>query len=102
MYLRNRVSSSTFEGRREPLPEAARPSETTRAEGSLELGGRKVDYGYLPAAHTDGDLYVHFPELNVLAAGGVVAAASSGRCSTIATALGWAGECARSSGSRPW
>ena len=32
----------------------------------------QVDYGYLPAAHTDGDLYVHFPEMNVLAAGGVV------------------------------
>jgi glyoxylase-like metal-dependent hydrolase (beta-lactamase superfamily II) len=74
MYLRNRVSSATFEGRREPLPEAGRPTETTRGEGSLQLIGRRVDYGYLPAAHTDGDLYVHFPELNVLAAGGVVAA----------------------------
>ena len=72
MYLRNRVSSSTFEGRRDPLPEAARPTETTRGEGSLEVGGRKLDYGYLPAAHTDGDLYVHFPERNVLVAGGVV------------------------------
>jgi cyclase len=72
MYLRNRVSSSTFEGRRDPLPEAARPTETTRGEGSLDVGGRKVDYGYLPAAHTDGDLYVHFPERNVLVAGGVV------------------------------
>jgi glyoxylase-like metal-dependent hydrolase (beta-lactamase superfamily II) len=72
MYLRNRVSSSTFEGRRDPLPEAARPTETTRGEGSLEVGGRKLDYGYLPAAHTDGDLYVHFPGLNVLVAGGVV------------------------------
>jgi len=72
MYLRNRVSSSTFEGRRDPLPEAARPTETTRGEGSFDVGGRKVNYGYLPAAHTDGDLYVHFPERNVLVAGGVV------------------------------
>ena len=72
MYLRNRVSSSTFEGRRDPLPEVARPTETTRGEGSLDVGGQKVDYGYLPAAHTDGDLYVHFPERNVLVAGGVV------------------------------
>jgi cyclase len=75
MYLRNRVSSATFEGRRDPLPEAARPTETTRGEGSLEFGGRRIDYGYLPAAHTDGDLFVHFTDLNVLAAGGVVAAA---------------------------
>jgi glyoxylase-like metal-dependent hydrolase (beta-lactamase superfamily II) len=74
MYLGNRVSSALFDGWREPLPEAARPTETTRAEGSLSFGGRRVDYGYLPAAHTDGDLYVHFPELDVFAAGGVVSA----------------------------
>jgi glyoxylase-like metal-dependent hydrolase (beta-lactamase superfamily II) len=74
MYLRNAVTSVTFEGRLRPLPEAGRPNRTTRGEGSLELAGRKIDYGYLPAAHTDGDLFVHFPDLNVLAAGGVVSA----------------------------
>ena len=56
----------------EPLPEKARPTQTVRDAGSLEFGGRKIDYGYMPAAHTDGDLFVHFPQLNVLAAGGVV------------------------------
>jgi glyoxylase-like metal-dependent hydrolase (beta-lactamase superfamily II) len=76
MYLANRVSSVTFEGRRDPLPEAARPTETTRAEGSLELGGRTISYGYLPAAHTDGDLFVRFDDMNVLAVGGVLAASS--------------------------
>jgi glyoxylase-like metal-dependent hydrolase (beta-lactamase superfamily II) len=74
MYLSNRVSSALFEGRRDPLPGAARPTATTRGEGSLELAGKKIDYGYLPAAHTDGDLFVHFPASNVLAAGGVVSA----------------------------
>jgi glyoxylase-like metal-dependent hydrolase (beta-lactamase superfamily II) len=74
LYLANRVTSVAFEGRREPLPEAARPTETVRAEGSLSFGGRRVDYGYLPAAHTDGDLFVHFADLDVLAVGGVVAA----------------------------
>ncbi len=72
MYLGSRVQSTTFEGRLEPLAEAGRPSKTTRGEGSLEFGGRKIDYGYLPAAHTDGDLFVQFPDRNVLAAGGVV------------------------------
>ena len=72
MYLSNTVSSITFEGRRPPLPEAARPNKTTRADGSLMFAGQRVDYGYLPAAHTDGDLFVHFPGLNVLVAGGVV------------------------------
>jgi glyoxylase-like metal-dependent hydrolase (beta-lactamase superfamily II) len=75
LYLRSRVTSIAFEGRREPLPEAAQPTETVRAEGSLSFGGRRVDYGYLPAAHTDGDLFVHFPDQGVLAAGGVVSAA---------------------------
>jgi cyclase len=74
MYLGSRVTSALFDGRREALPEVARPKATTRAEGTLEFPGRRVDYGYLPAAHTDGDLFVHIPELNVLAAGGVVSA----------------------------
>lgn len=72
MYLSNTVSSVTFEGRRPPLPEAARPNRTTRGDGSLEFAGQPIDYGYLPAAHTDGDLYVHVPEMNLLVAGGVV------------------------------
>jgi glyoxylase-like metal-dependent hydrolase (beta-lactamase superfamily II) len=76
MYLGSRATSTLFEGRLEPLPESARPQQTTRAEGTMEFGGKRIEYGYLPAAHTDGDLYVHFPQLNVLVAGGVVAAKS--------------------------
>jgi cyclase len=72
MYLSNTVSSVTFEGRRAPLPESARPNKTTRTDGSLMFAGQQIDFSYLPAAHTDGDLYVHFPGLNVLATGGVV------------------------------
>jgi glyoxylase-like metal-dependent hydrolase (beta-lactamase superfamily II) len=71
-YLSNTVYSVTFEGRLPPLPEVARPNQTTHGEGSLEFAGRRIDYGYLPAAHTDGDLYVRFPETNLLVAGGVV------------------------------
>ncbi len=40
--------------------------------GVFEFAGQHIDYEYLPAAHTDGDLYVHFPEANVLVAGGPV------------------------------
>ena len=72
MYLSNTVGSVTFEGRRPPLPESARPNKTTRSDGSLMFAGQRVDYSYLPAAHTDGDLFVHFPAMNVLVAGGVV------------------------------
>jgi glyoxylase-like metal-dependent hydrolase (beta-lactamase superfamily II) len=72
MYLSNTVTSATFEGKFGPLPKEGRPNKTTHTGGSLKFAGQQVDYSYLPAAHTDGDLYVHFPELNVLAAGGVV------------------------------
>jgi glyoxylase-like metal-dependent hydrolase (beta-lactamase superfamily II) len=74
MYLGSRATSTLFEGQLAPLPKEARPTQTTRAEGALEFAGQRVEYGYLPAAHTDGDLYVHFPQANVLVAGGVVAA----------------------------
>ena len=73
-YLSNSVESVMFKGRRKPLPQAARPTKTTRAEGSFEFAGQQIDYGYLPAAHTDGDLYLHFPKMNLLVAGGVVSA----------------------------
>lgn len=54
-----------------PLTAAARPNATTFANGSLRLGAEQVDYGYLLQAHTDGDLYVHFRQANVLVAGDV-------------------------------
>ena len=52
------------------LPKVAQPNKTFYTTGQLESG---VRYGYLPdAAHTDGDMYVHFPQQNVLAVGDVV------------------------------
>ena len=29
----------------------------------MDSAGQQIDYGYMPAAHTDGDLYVHLPKL---------------------------------------
>ncbi len=55
------------------LPESARPNLTTYTSGSLGLDEEEVRYGYLPQAHTDGDLYVRFQKANVLVTGGVVA-----------------------------
>ena len=74
MYLSHRASSTLSAKPLEPLPEVARPKETTRGEGSFEFAGHKIVYGYLPAAHTDGDLFVHIPDLNVMAVGGVLSA----------------------------
>ena len=72
--LSNGVYSVTFKGRRPPLPESARPTKTVRDDGSMEFAGQQIDYGYMPAAHTDGDLYIHVPKINLVAVGGVVSA----------------------------
>ena len=52
------------------LAKVAQPNKTFYDTGSLASG---IRYGYIPdAAHTDGDLYVYFPQQNVLAVGDAV------------------------------
>ena len=56
------------------LPQVAQPNKTFYTTGQLDrregVPGDGVRYGYIPdAAHTDGDLYVYFPQQNVLAVG---------------------------------
>jgi glyoxylase-like metal-dependent hydrolase (beta-lactamase superfamily II) len=53
----------------EPQPSAALPNRTFYTSGKIEFGGVPVEYGHLPRAHTDGDLYVSFPNDNVLVVG---------------------------------
>ena len=49
------------------FPKIAQPNKTFYDKGALDSG---IRYGYIPdAAHTDGDLYVYFPQQNVLAVG---------------------------------
>ena len=72
MFLKHKVSSPLVKGSFGPVPEKERPSKTFKTEGSLEFDGHKIEYGYLPAAHTNGDLYVYFRDLNLLVAGGAV------------------------------
>jgi cyclase len=72
LYLARPIASVDYEGLYGPLPPKARPTKTTRTTGALTFAGQTVNYGYLPAAHTNGDLYVHFPDANLLVAGGPV------------------------------
>ena len=52
------------------LPKVAQPNKTLYTTGELQSG---IRYGYIPdAAHTDGDMYVYFPQQNVLAVGDAV------------------------------
>jgi glyoxylase-like metal-dependent hydrolase (beta-lactamase superfamily II) len=60
----------------QPLPEVARPTKTTYDRDRIRVGSKTLEYGHLRhAAHTDGDLYVLFPEANVLAVGDSVTSA---------------------------
>ncbi len=52
-------------------PKAALPTETFQETGSLKAGDEQIDYGYLLLAHTNGDIYVHFKNSNVIAVGDV-------------------------------
>jgi cyclase len=56
-----------------PLAPAGRPTRSFHTEGTTTIGGRRVDYGYLLEAHTDGDIYVFFTDANVVAAGDAIA-----------------------------
>jgi cyclase len=52
------------------LPKVAQPNRTFYTTATLDSG---VKYGYIPdAAHTDGDMYVLFPQQNVLVVGDVL------------------------------
>jgi glyoxylase-like metal-dependent hydrolase (beta-lactamase superfamily II) len=56
-------------------PKAAWPTETFATTGSMRAGGEQIDYGYLPLAHTSGDIYVFFKTSNVIAVGDVASPA---------------------------
>jgi glyoxylase-like metal-dependent hydrolase (beta-lactamase superfamily II) len=56
-----------------PRAKAALPTEAFRASaGEMTFGGESIEYGLLPQAHTDGDIFVHFKNANVLAVGDTV------------------------------
>ena len=51
-----------------PRPAAELPNKTFYESGSVDFGGRRVEYWYVPRAHTDGDVAVFFPDANLLVA----------------------------------
>ena len=67
-----------------PRPRGAAEQDLLHVRpAAASIGGERVEYGHLREAHTDGDLYVHFPEHNVIVAGGAVGGRRvSGRSTT--------------------
>jgi cyclase len=58
---------------RPAMPVQAQPTESFYTTGSTTIGGKRIEYGYLLEAHTDGDAYVYFRDANVIAVGDAVA-----------------------------
>jgi len=57
-----------------PRSKRAQPTKTFYYDPqTLDFAGQRIEYGYLGQAHTDGDIYVFFPNANVLVAGDVAA-----------------------------
>jgi cyclase len=60
-----------------PSPDAALPTLTFHSSDpqplTYELGGYAIEYGHLPEAHTDGDIYVRFVADDVIAVGDTLA-----------------------------
>jgi cyclase len=50
-------------------PAAAVPAIGFHGDGKLQHAGQDVAWGHLWQAHTDGDIYLHFPKQNVLVVG---------------------------------
>lgn len=54
-----------------PLPQKALPNQTFYTSGKMVFGTEQIQYGHVFQAHTDGDIYVFFPEPNILVTGDV-------------------------------
>jgi glyoxylase-like metal-dependent hydrolase (beta-lactamase superfamily II) len=54
------------------LPKEARPTVTFFTGDQTFAGDKRIEYGHLLEAHTDGDIYVFFRDANVLAVGDAI------------------------------
>ncbi len=70
MCLQNALLSATYEGRYGPLADVGIPTQTVSGDGRMKFAGQEIIYGYLPAAHTNGDIFLYFPILDTLITGG--------------------------------
>jgi len=55
----------------DPSPADALPQKTFSATDTFAFNGETLKLGYIPPAHTDSDIFIHFERANVLHAGDV-------------------------------
>ena len=56
----------------QPVNSYALPTQTFYENFSIPFRGGSIELGYMLQAHTDGDLYVYFPEQNILFTGSAI------------------------------
>ena len=66
LWMTNDFSVRWENQRYTPRAAHALPNDTFYTDGSLEVAGELVQYGHLPRAHTDGDIWVFFRRANIL------------------------------------
>jgi glyoxylase-like metal-dependent hydrolase (beta-lactamase superfamily II) len=62
-------SIATFNIHFPPSPDEALPTQTFSKKHSLKANGEKLHLEYVPAAHTDTDILIHFPDSNLIHCG---------------------------------
>jgi glyoxylase-like metal-dependent hydrolase (beta-lactamase superfamily II) len=72
-YLSNDIFIDWQNKTYKALPKVAWPTRTSYVGGKMTLGRERIEFAPLGQAHTDGDIYVFFPDSNVLVAGDVLA-----------------------------
>lgn len=73
LWLSTDVDSKWEQRLYQRLPPKAQPNQTFYTTGMLEFGSERIEYGQLGQAHTDGDIFVHFRNADVLVVGDVLA-----------------------------
>lgn len=89
LWLNTTVDSTWQRRVFQPLPKAALPNDTFYSGGALQHGDQHVEYGHLLQAHTDGDIFVHLREANVLVVGDLLAVDAYPLCDYVT--FGWIG-----------
>lgn len=72
LWLSNDFYVDWLDRQHEPAPPEALPDETFYTGHQLSFGGETLNSALLFQAHTDGDIYVHLQEHNILAVGDLV------------------------------
>jgi glyoxylase-like metal-dependent hydrolase (beta-lactamase superfamily II) len=76
LWMTNDYTVRWEKRRYRPRAAAALPNDTFYTGGSIDAGEERIDYGHIPRAHTDGDVWVYFRNADVIAVSDLLAVES--------------------------